>query len=351
MKEILSTDKFFQENHVEFKDLWINVEKHFSRSGAKFYNCTFTIIPGSQVELNGCAFIKCKFVGTLDDPNDFIHKKSLKILAPTLVEELSLEGMFTKVVISNSSLFGFNDTSESDIFRLENIDIFDFNIRGKCEILTLDNCFFTSKKKGSISYWDKEIQRNASCQKVVFDSVKINPYFLASKCPDKSSIDLANATLVDNWSRLRKKYSGIQLYIILLLTFLFFLPLITKAFMLILASSMNDFILSAHKVPLWKVIFFNNESGIEGFTYFILTFFLILYTMGRFIITLRIAKLREEELFLSDSKFQLISIPPNKYLLEMKFDRILNWLFVFAVLYSIYKLIETLFILVPISYN
>ncbi len=348
MKEINSNDKIFQENRTEFESLQITIEGDFLRSGANFKNCTFLIKPKLKVELTGCSLEDCTFYGATLSMDDFIYRKTLKLISSTLVTNLAIGGGFSSIKINKTAIFGFKDFSESDSIQFDDLDIYDFDIQGKCEKLYLNNCFFSIKKIGFVSLWDKEIIRNADCKNVVFNSSKINPYFLSSKCADKSSIDLSNSTLIDNWSRLRKKYSGMQLYIILVLTIIFFLPIITKAAILLLLSSLNYKLKMINEVPLWKVIFFNNEDGFSGMFFFTLTLILIFYTIGRFYVTQRIASLREEELFLSDSKFQLISIPPSKYETELKIDKMLNWLFIISILYSIYNFFESLFILVPV---
>ncbi|PQB04128.1 hypothetical protein [Aureitalea marina] len=347
MKDISSSDPMFKQNITEFKDLRISVEGKYDRSGANFENCIFTVQIKSHINLSGCSLVNCSFIGAQDDPDDFVYKKSLVITSPTLVENISLEGDFTSIAISRTSIFGFNDVSRSDVMNLNDIDVFDFNIRGKCDELNLTRCFFSTKTEKIVAFWNKEIIRKAKCTNVIFDKASVNPYFLAAKCSDKSTLDLVNARLFDDWSRLRKKYSGIKLYIILVLTTLFFLPIITRSILLLIASSMNEVMIVSESVPLWKVIFLNNKSGWEGIVYLSLTLILLFYTIGRFVITLRIASLREEELFLSDSKFQLVSMPPSKYSFEIKMDKVLNWFYIIAILYSTYRFIETLLILVP----
>lgn len=63
--------------------------------------------------------------------------------------------------------------------------------------------------------------------------------------------------------------------------------------------------------------------------------------------TVTIARLREEEIFLKDSNFNLVSIHPEKIKVQVKLDRILNRLLIVSLLYTAYKLISALSIEVP----
>lgn len=63
--------------------------------------------------------------------------------------------------------------------------------------------------------------------------------------------------------------------------------------------------------------------------------------------TISISKLQQEEKFLKDANFHLISIHPNKLRIHIKIDRFLNIIFCISAAYSLLKLIDTLFIMVP----
>ncbi len=198
------------------------------------------------------------------------------------------------------------------------------------------------------SFWDKTIRLSAKCDKVVFDNVKINPFYLATKCADKSTLDLTRATLTDNWSKLRKKYAGVNLFIVLVLTFIFFLPLLTQSFFLLLSSKIDASLLPFQRVPLWEALLFGGKVGNAAVLYCSLTIVLIVYNITRFLMTLSIARLREEESFLRDSNFQLVSIHPEKYKTQLVIDKVLKILLWLSIIYSGLKLYDTLQIQVPL---
>ena len=112
-------------------------------------------------------------------------------------------------------------------------------------------------------------------------------------------------------------------------------------------SKFDASIVDLDKIHLWEALIFGGKEGWYAWLYCILTIFLIVYNIGRFWLTLSIAKLREQELFLSDSGFNLNSISPDKYILQLNIDKCLNFMFVVTFLYSLLKLWDVAWLLVP----
>ena len=94
-----------------------------------------------------------------------------------------------------------------------------------------------------------------------FENVKVNPYYLTTKGFDKTKLSLSKATLIDDWSYLRKKHSGINLTIVFLLTVIFFLPIVTKAFFMLLTTKVEGILPSVEKTPLWEALYLEAKKG------------------------------------------------------------------------------------------
>ena len=101
------------------------------------------------------------------------------------------------------------------------------------------------------------------------------------------------------------------------------------------------------QVPLWESILYGGKHGWAAFGYSVLTVILITYNALRIYMTISIAKLREEERFLGDSNFQLVSIHPEKFKVQLWVDRYLKYFFYVSTLYACFKIWDTLHIMVP----
>ena len=95
---------------------------------------------------------------------------------------------------------------------------------------------------------------------------------------------------------------------------------------------------------------FGGKEGWLAFGYAVLTGVLAFYNITRLRLTMKIAKLKEEETFLRDSGFNMVSIDPHKYERQLRWDKVLTWMLIVSSVYACMKLIDTLLILVPV-YN
>ena len=118
--------------------------------------------------------------------------------------------------------------------------------------------------------------------------------------------------------------------------------------MTITAKLINQTAINIEKIPLWKILFFGGKEGFLKLSYCITTIILVLYNVIRFSLTISLAKLREEELFLSDAGFPTVSPNPNKYGLHKKIDYYLNIIFWITLLISGYKISEAFTVAVPV---
>lgn len=343
---IKSSDEYFKNNISSFEGETIFVDNLLNKSNVTFKNCSFLLKPEGSIQLSDCEIENCRFFG-LKSFDDLLDNKNYLIISrPKKFDSNSISRVFRTISLKDGKVKNLVDhSSTSSKTSLSKLKVYDSFIMGSCNILNIEDFYF-SKRTGK-SYWNKAISIQANCMNAVFDDTKIDPFFLATKCSNKSTLDITRATLTDDWSRLRKKYAGVSLFIVFILTLFFFLPLITESFFLLLSTKIDSSLVPFNKAPLWKVLLFGNKNGTSAIIYLILTIVLLIYNIGRFWMTISIAKLREEENFLKDSSFQLVSIHPEKYKIQKYVDSILSYLFWISLIYSILKLIDTLKIEVP----
>jgi hypothetical protein len=340
---------YLDQHRVEkiFINLTFNVVGSTKHEGLTFKNCKFNFDDTSSMHLTSCEMYRCELHG-IEHGNNFIDgdKGNLVVESCKRLVDIKIDHKFHNIQISNSTIEQAILVSQSNSLHLIECEVNDFFIRGESKYVDLSNSYFSFIKRRD-SVWDVDTLRSIRCTNTIFHKVKVNPFYFATKCKDKSSLDLTSATLIDDWSRLRKKYSGLSLFIVFLLSFVYFLPLITHSFFLIVTSKIE--VVNAHLtlIPLWKSLLFADKTGVYAFGYGTLTIVLLTYNILRIYMTISVSKLMEEERFLGDSKFQLISIHPEKLKRQLMIDRYLNLLFYTSLVYAIFKTIDTLQILVP----
>lgn len=335
----------YNENKSDHEGLSFIVDGRFNYKEQIFKNCVFNFIDSSTLEFENCTFVNCNFVGS-ENTIYTLSTCSLKLTKCEKIENCKIQKYFRKIDILHSLANNLVCSAFIVDFKIFVSEVTDFFFKGKCKNLDLSHSYFSSHKRKD-SIWDIKIEKSANCPKTIFHMVEVNPFYLATKCDDKSSLDLTSAWLVDDWSRLRKHYSGVSLFIVFLLSFVFFLPLFTQSYFLILSSKIDPSVLNIKQIPLWESILFGGKEGLKAVIYCLMTIILFTYNSLRIYMTISISKLREEEKFLGDSNFQLVSIHPEKYRFQILIDKVLNYLFYIALIYGVLKLWDTLQILVP----
>ena len=324
----------------------IVIDENWESFDGIFNNCTFSFENKSVVKFTrgfftGCEFVGCDGIGLNQVSLSNIHFMSSNVI------DCKIQNNFSSIRLEDSKLKNFKDFSKASTYTFAIVEVADSSIEGECLTLDLNQTRFsaTNSKKG---LWNKKIKSTATCHIVAFDNLRVNPFYLATKCREKSTLDLTGAVLVDDWSMLRKKYAGLSLFIVFMLTFIFFLPLFTHTFFLVAISKIEATGIQLKKTPLWQALLFGGKSGWYAFLYGCLTITLLVYNVGRLYMTISIAKLREEERFLKDANFQLVSIHPEKIKTQLEVDRVLSVIFWISIGYTLLKLIDTLRILVPV---
>lgn len=356
----------------EVNNLEFEVDHNRSFSNTSFNNCTFKFTNNGNLRFSGAAIKNCRFIGL--DGNTFEEFANgcgdLDLQNVELLSDSSISGSFRKIGLSVRLIQRLDDTSFCNNYSTISSTIWESKINGFCYHLSYASVTFIHSEAESvcnklreidikkslsnvrfernIPKWEKEILHTASCTQVVFNNYQVHPYFFATKCKkDSNGVDFSNAILIDNWSRLRKQYTGLSLLVIIILTLAFFLPLILKYVMLvstsaqigssILGQSNKVINIIYDKIPFYEVLFFNGKSGLVGWLHFFLTSLLIAYNFTRLYITFAVSKLREEERFVSDSKFPISSLHPKKYGHLVIISAWLRGFFILVFLYSLFK--------------
>ena len=341
----------------EFLKLDFIIEESITISNLKLTGCTFSFTDDGSLIANECNFSYSKFIGIKHFRPFNNSSGNLSIKEGSIQSDIEIKGCFSSVNLDNAHFRFINDSSITDKYNVTNSDFYSSKINGETRSLTLTNVNVVGEEKvfGYMAKmyssfdrksfrWNKSIFVEAICSKVSFNNIKINPFYLSVKCINKDTIDLSGAYLIDDWSRLRKKYSGINLIIIALLTFIFVLPYLVQYFGLLALTDIVDTNAKPIKTKqLWEVLVFGGKFGFEAGLYCFLTVILLIYNTARLWITITISKLREEEMFLADANYKIISLNPNKYKVQKNVDKILSILFYISIGYSILKTRDFLF--------
>lgn len=318
----------------------IDTHVQFNQS-CEFDKCTFKIVDGGKLEITAGIFNDCVFISETNNAE--------LTVSSVVYNSAIIKGVYYRIQLNNlKSCIKLNDDSNCRIFGVKQTKLEQPFIRGECDHLSVDrssaislnseNLFMSTK-----STWLKKVSTTIICTDFVVQNVEIDPYYFATKCIDKSSLDIGGAIFIDKWSELRKKYTGIGLIIVFVLTLIFFLPLITKYYLLMIASKIPDLSIEhLHKIPLWKVILYGGKEGCMKVLYSVLTIILFIYNSLRLYLTICVSKLREEEKLLSDANFSIIRINPDKYSYYVKLHNSLNLIFYVVLFYSFLKIYDAL---------
>lgn len=327
-----------------------------------YERCVFRLESKGSIKFVNVHLINCSFNGSVLSEDLESELQSLRLINCKF-NKVSFRSKFASIRIEGcNESYVIIDNSDTDNYQITNSTFYNSNFFGKCSDLHLTNVDFRIKMvvkyplRNLITFirtnfirthsiWDKEITHNANCNKITFDKVSVNPFYLITKCSDKSGIDLSNAKLIDNWSKLRKSYSGLSLTIIFLLTLIFFLPLFLKYFIISSTADLtqSDFLhKTTNVVPFWRVMLYGGQEDFLGFLHVVLTVILLSYNTIRLILTISIARLREEEKFMGDAGFENPAIHPDKLKIHVKAHRVLNYMFYIVVIYSVIKFFQAM---------
>lgn len=283
---------------------------------AKLEGCSFetsAVLPTGTLSFNDCTIDRCDFRGAL--------KRFLLLKVPKRITGTSF------------SLY-------ADRFEAEDVGFERCNFGGRIhDWSTSDATFFDS-------YWAPEIDVSADLTRVRFDGSTIVVGSWSDVCVKKENVYLQTARrIIDDWSELRTEYTGVRLYIILLLTLAFIAPYIGKAWALSVAANlMRSVPVDVTLVPLWHAMLFPTGVRVGPA---VLALLLLAYNGGRLWLTFRIAAMREREEHLLDTGFA--AARPRFHKTIWKVPLLPRTLIEFAPLLVLHRTLKVLFWLSLIS--
>jgi hypothetical protein len=349
--DITTQDNILNPSRADFSARQKNIDFTFQDSitlnKIEFENCRFTLArSGITLEINNC---KLKDVMIFGLPPEGGTISTVKFVQIEYGQTIKLSKTFGLIEFTNSTIDRLIDESAAEDVVFQFATISNFKILGEANYCTIKHSKFvpmtSTFPKSEVSIWNKKIFTTISSEKGIFGDIKLNPFYFATRCHNRKSIDLSQVTLIDDWSMLRKNYAGVRLWIVFLLTFAFFLPIIVHSYFLMLLGRTGLEI--TKNTTLWRVLLFGNGQGLEAFLHCTLTLLLMFYNSGRLWLTMNVSKLLEEQRFLNDSSFEVVAVHPDKLVCQLQIHKLLNIFFWVSVTYTIYKLWTALLIQVP----
>lgn len=413
-------------------------DKHFKVDGLstwqghRFEGCIFYFdYDSTEVIFASCELTNCFFLSVENDKSDQKRYNQKITINKSELVNISLKGVFNAIQISNCPKIEiFNDYSICKTsYHLTSSKVRDFRISGECDTLNIlksdftaspltlsfpykihsyilnylpkifirlyklllskstNNALATDSVLGSKSVWLKEIKSTSIINDAHFRNVAVDPYYFSVTAEEKNRVNMTQATFIDSWLQLRKDYSGVRMYIVLLLSIMFFLPIITESFVLMSASKItpvnpmpdernieNDTTKLYYPIKNWvdqkirkkirgwipetkpmklgHIIFLGkSDDAFYMFAHCALTLVLLFYNLSRIWMTFRIAKIREEERFLLDAGYSKVTPHNVKYSSLIEFSKWLRVILGISVIYACVKLLIALNIVVPVLAN
>lgn len=210
-----------------------------------------------------------------------------------------------------------------------------------------------SRKTG---LWQVNARGRLSLKDVTFETLTVDSEVIANQCEDRSSVDIQNAAVDNEWEVLRDNYTGTLLAFHLLFLAAFVAPLFSK---MAAAAGVAGFAYQAQalglvdwpKIPVWEVLlfgFYGTDSTV-GWTHALLTIALLIYNMGRIYLTVTIVKLRAREEHLQQQHFKRARPAAYRYAMKTLVHKMLmKPLLLLAVIAALWKVWDAVRIQIPV---
>lgn len=207
--------------------------------------------------------------------------------------------------------------------------------------------------------WAAEVQGELKLKDVSFEGITVDSEVIANQCEDRSSVDLQNAFVDNEWEVLRDNYSGTLLAFHLMFLLAFIAPLVTKMAMAAGAAGLSGLALNIpflkeqkyEMIPVWEILLFGfyGMDSLLGWTHATLTVALLLYNVARVYLTVSIVKLRSREEHLAMQRFRRARPAPWKYQRKILVHNfIMQPLFLLAVISALWKVWDAVKMQIPI---
>ena len=205
--------------------------------------------------------------------------------------------------------------------------------------------------------WDVDVSGDLALKEVSFDALTVNSEVIANQCEDRSSVDIQNAHVDNEWELLRDNYSGTLLAFHLMFLLAFVAPLFSKiaAAAGFAGLSLQSRLIGGQEawptIAVWEILLFGfyGRESVLGWWHAFLTVALLIYNVGRIYLTVTIVKLRSREEHLSVQRFRRARPAAAKYEFKILVHRfIMRPLFLLAILSAGWKIWDAVKLHIPI---
>ncbi|MCA8914103.1 MAG: hypothetical protein KDB90_01725 [Planctomycetes bacterium] len=212
------------------------------------------------------------------------------------------------------------------------------------------------RRKGN---WAIEVQGSLKLNEVSFETLTVDSEVIANQAEDRSSVDIQNAYVDNEWESLRDNYSGTLLAFHLIFLLAFIAPLLSKVALAAGAAGLSGLALKIpflheqkyDQVPVWQILLFGFHAmdSLIGWWHCFLTIALLVYNIARLYLTISIVKLRSREEHLTIQHFRRARPAPGKYATKALVHRyIMKPLFVLALSSALWKLWDAIQMQIPV---
>lgn len=273
----------------------------------------------------------------------------------TKLRNIEFKGVEGRLTITNAALTDCHVSGKLERGHFAKCDLHNCRIAPTASSWTENETTHTamSRKTG---LWQVNARGRLSLKEVTFEKLTVDSEVIANQCEDRSSVDIQNAAVDNEWEVLRDNYTGTLLAFHLLFLAAFVAPLFSK---MAAAAGVAGFAYQAQAlglvkwpmVPVWEVLlfgFYGTDSTI-GWTHALLTIGLLIYNMARIYLTVTIVKLRAREEHLQQQDFRRARPAAYKYQMKSLVHRLLmKPLLLLAVISALWKVWDAVRIQIPI---
>lgn len=273
----------------------------------------------------------------------------------TKLRNIEFKGVEGRLVLTHAALTECHVSGKLERGHFAKCDLHNCRIAPTASSWTENETTHTamSRKTG---LWQVNARGRLSLKEVTFETLTVDSEVIANQCEDRSSVDIQNAAVDNEWEVLRDNYTGTLLAFHLLFLAAFVAPLFSK---MAAAAGVAGFAYQAQAlglvkwpmVPVWEVLlfgFYGTDSTI-GWTHALLTIGLLIYNMARIYLTVTIVKLRAREEHLQQQDFRRARPAAYKYQMKSLVHRLLmKPLLLLAVISALWKVWDAVRIQIPI---
>ena len=286
----------------------IRIDAKTAVIGGGWSGCEFLVVGDAELAFRDAVLDECRF-----DTESSHRAAGVSFNACHLKRSL-IDGDWRNVQIVSS-----NTPVRSTRFEFRTVDFYAPGVTfDKCHFTPVVERWQTRHATFRDSFWSPEITREAELPSAQFYGSTVVVGDWTNVCTRKNEINLQTARHIrDEWADLKTEYTGVRLYIILILTVAFLLPYLGKAWVLSLAAgALRDTGVVIKWLPLWQVVIFPpGQTFVEA----VLATLLITYNVGRVWLTFFVARLRVRETHLLNSGFTAARPPLSRRRIRMPF--------------------------------